>query len=125
MSTTPENIFHPATKKDHPKKRIHRTAILCHYCVIDNLFRSWETHFWITAKLRAKQAIQLSLYVGDESTNPQRRECLDTVVVSNWQQTVEWLKFLDGISGDRIDVLSNQEIKAHKAVFSKIRPSWF
>ena len=122
MNAPRENMFHPATNKDYPKKRIHQTAILC-YC--DEVGSIEPYHIWVTATPRAKQSIQISLYVGDESTNPQRRECLDTVIVSSWSQTVDWFKRLNEISEDRFDEIPDDEVASYKPVFSKLRPSWF
>ena len=122
MNVAHESMFHPATNKDYPKKRIHKTAVLC-YC--DEVGSLGAYHIWITATPRAKQSIQLSLYVGDESTNPQQRMCLDTVIVSNWNQTVDWFKHLNEISEDRFDEISDIEVSSYQPIFLKIRPSWF
>jgi len=123
MDAPHENMFHPATNKDYPKKRIHQTAILCYCSEVGSIAGPY--HIWVTATPRAKQSIQIALYVGDESTNPQRRECLDTVIVSSWSQTVDWFKRLNEISEDRFEEIPDDEVASYKPVFSKLRPSWF
>jgi hypothetical protein len=116
-------VFNPATKKDYPLKRIHKTTILCSCDDVSSIEGPY--YIWITAAKRANGRVALNLYVGDESTSSNRRECLDAITVESWKETEEWFSDLDGLSGDRFDKLSQREIDTHQAIFRRLMPMWF
>ena len=120
---TSDYVFHPATKKDYPLKRIHKSTILCardDFSSIDGPY-----HIWVTAVKRANNNAHLRLYVGDESTSSNRRMCVDSITVGNWNQTEEWFSNLAGLSEDRFGELSQREIESHKSIFRRLMPMWF